>query len=339
MRSLRAWIEAGITKARFTLGDDNRHAALIRLTLAALVGLAGFSISYFELVSKNFAAADFELPRRAAQILLHAGNPYLDIPFGASYPYNFLFYYPITAVIVAIPFSYLASPYMAGALFFGLSSALMMYGILATRHWRCLPVFGSAAYFIAASVAQWTPLIFAASLLPALSFLLTCKPNIGIIGFFYRPAWKKIIWIGIALLVGFIVFPGWAVFWYHNIIKSQSHIPPFLVLPFGPILLLSFFMWRKPEGRLLFAYSVIPIVPWFYDPLLLWLLPQTLTGSLALTGSSWVAYGLWKTGITHLGVIDLVVDMIFLPALVILALEALVAHQRIKKGSLGRTES
>ena len=43
----------------------------------------------------------------------------------------------------------------------------------------------------------------------------------------------------------------------------------------GPLLLLSVMRWRRPEGRLLLAMSLLPQNMLFYDQLLLWLIPKT----------------------------------------------------------------
>jgi hypothetical protein len=292
--------------------------SLTRLLLAILVGVFSAYISYHGLLRRNAGAADFQLPLTAARILLDGGNPYTDIEFRSTYPYNFLFYYPLPAVITAIPFTIINSPYLAGAIFFGFSSALMAYALLARDHWKFLPVFCSSAFFISASVAQWTPLIFGATLLPALSFLLACKPNLGTAGFFYSPSVKKLLLIGLTLAVSFIVFPSWFGFWFSNLRQSGSHIPPFLVLPLGPLLLTSAFFWRKPAGRLLFAMSIVPLVPWFYDPLLLWLVPGTLLTSFVLSGISWFAYLVWTENLFHLPVTGIFVNLIYIPVLIIL---------------------
>ena len=289
-----------------------------RLLLAILVGAFSCYISYHGLVRRNAGAADFQLPLTAAKILLDGGNPYTDIEFRITYPYNFLFYYPLPAVITAIPFTIFNSPYLAGAIFFGFSSAIMAYGLLARDNWKLLPVFCSSAFYISASVAQWTPLIFGATLLPALSFLLACKPNIGAAGFFYLPSVKKLLLILIALAVSFIIFPSWFGFWINNLRQSGSHIPPFLVLPLGPALLSSAFFWRKPAGRLLFVMAIVPVVPWFYDPLLLWLVPGTLMTSFAISGISWFAYLVWSENLFHLPVTSIFVNLIYIPVLIIL---------------------
>jgi len=292
-----------------------------RLLLAVLIGILSCYLSYHGLVRRNAGAADFQLPLTAAKILLDGGNPYTDIEFKPTYPFNFLFYYPFPAVITAIPFTIINSPYLAGAIFFGLCSAIMAYGLLARDNWKLLPVFCSSAFFISASVAQWTPLIFGATLLPALAFLLACKPNLGIAGFFYSPSARKIFLILLALAISFFVFPSWFGDWISNLKQSRSHIPPFLVLPLGPALLSSIFFWRKPAGRLLFLMAIVPVVPWFYDPLLLWLVPGTWMTSLVLSAISWFAYLSWYRNLFHLPVTIIFVNLIYIPALIILVWE------------------
>src|SRR3972149_5584617 len=80
--------------------DNSLRFTLARISLSLLIGFLSFFLSYRGLVQRNAGAADFELPRRAAQIFLEGGNPYQEIEFHYAYPYNFLFYYPLPAVLV-----------------------------------------------------------------------------------------------------------------------------------------------------------------------------------------------------------------------------------------------
>src|SRR4029078_851933 len=61
----------------------------------------------------------------------------------------------------------------------------------------------------------------------------------------------------------------------------------------GAFLLLGVLRWRRREGRLFVAMSLIPQLPVFYDQLMLRLIPSTLWRSLALSALSWVGYLAW----------------------------------------------
>jgi len=312
-------------QAKFCLLKANVLARplLMRGLIAFLLGAFGFWTSREGLIRRGRLACDFTWPLRAAEALTSGQNPYTDLEVVENtYPLDAPFFYPLSAAIVAIPFLGLASPYTAGALFIGISSALMAYGLLATGNWRKLPVFASAMFFTSGWVAQWSPIIFAAALMPKFSFLLTCKPNLGLAGFLYRPTRRGVIGILLAALVTILVFPDWPVYWLANIANTGRHVPPIMALPLGPLLLISAFFWRRPEARLLLSYAVIPHLPFFYDPLLLWLIPKSLAGSMTLSGLSWVAYVLWSENLTGvLGPLHAVIDFVYLPALLILLIE------------------
>ncbi len=64
-------------------------------------------------------------------------------------------------------------------MFFGLSSAALAYVITRDGLWR-VHVFMSAPFVTAALLVQFSPLLMAATFLPAVGFLTTLKPNIGL---------------------------------------------------------------------------------------------------------------------------------------------------------------
>ena len=203
-------------------------------------------------------AADFTWPWRAAQYLLAGENPYLLIQPTGGYPAQTYFYYPLTSAILAIPFAYL-HPYIAGAVFFGLSSALLAFAI-SRDGWNQMPIFLSAPYWIALMVTQWSPLIVAATLLPWMQWLLVCKPNIGIAGFVYHPTWRGALGSLLFLGLCFLILPSWLKDWLHVSATLESHPPPVFILPFGPLLLFGFLRWRTATGRLFIAMSGAPVV-------------------------------------------------------------------------------
>jgi hypothetical protein len=95
-----------------------------------------------------------------------------------------------------------------------------------------------------------------------------------------------------------------------------------LILPLGPLLLLAFLRWRKPTGRLFLALSLLPQLLFFYDQLLLFLLPRRWVSGLAFAGLSWLAYFTWhwqgvdvKTGTILTQPDQYVLALIYLPAL------------------------
>ena len=294
-----------------------------RLALAGLIGLASGLGSAARLAQRGWLAGDFTWPWRAAGYLLAGQNPYPAIQPAGPYPFQSAFYYPLPAALAALPFARLPAGLAAG-LFFGLSSALMAYG-LSRDGWGGLAAFLSAPYWVAGAVAQWSPLLLAACLLPGLEWLLACKPNLGVAGFLYRPSWRGLALIAGFLGVSWLVLPAWPLDWLATLRGLEGHPPPFLILPFGPLLLLGFLHWRQPEGRLFLALSLLPQLLFFYDQLLLWLLPRSLRSGLALSALSWAAYFAWRLSSLDAGHETIlrqpdpfILALIYLPALALL---------------------
>ena len=115
----------------------------------------------------------------AARRLLAGLDPYNDPQVGPGLPYPFdaQFPYPIFAALFAVPFTVLTS-YAAGAFYVGLISALMAYAVTRAGWWR-LTLFLSPCYFVAASVANWSPLLLATAFLPLLYPLAMVKPTLA----------------------------------------------------------------------------------------------------------------------------------------------------------------
>jgi hypothetical protein len=294
-----------------------------RVLLALAIGTVSALICWLRLAERGQLAADFTWPWRAAQLLLQGENPYTVIRPNGEYPFQTYFYYPLPAALAALPFAGLP-PYAAGALFFGLRSGLLAYGV--TRDgWSRLHIFLGAPYWIALAVVQWSPLMIAAALLPGLEALLLCKPNIGLPGFIYRPNWRGLAGMLAMLGLSLLVLPGWPLDWLEVTRSLKGHPPAALILPFGPLLLLAGLRWRTPNGRLLLSLAVVPQLLFFYDQLLLWLIPASLAQGLALSGLSWVAYFAWRlTGLDpQSGAIltqptQLILALVYLPALAML---------------------
>src|SRR5271165_7125543 len=93
----------------------------LRIVICAAIGVASAAYCYFLLRHFHQGAGDFGWAIHAAQRLLAGQNPY-DTP---------LEQYPLTAAFFAWPFAGLR-PEVAGALFYGVSSALLAFGL--TRH-------------------------------------------------------------------------------------------------------------------------------------------------------------------------------------------------------------
>lgn len=265
-----------------------------RLLIAIIIGVVSGIMTYTNLSLSYQEAGDFSWALHGAQRLLEGQNPYHDpaLSPGNPYPYSDKLYYPLPALLLALPFTMLPNEIAAG-LFFGLSSGLLAWGILKTGTSR-LTVFLSAPFCLAALIAQWSPLLTATYLIPALFPLAMCKPNLGILSI--RNVRSVTFWICIAVLVvSFIILPTWLFDWLGNIRDGNGmHHPTMLTLPFGPLLLLTLLKWREGRVRLLLLLSVIPLFPVFYDHVPVFLVVQSRREGLFLAIMSWVGFFLWR---------------------------------------------
>ena len=262
-----------------------------RAITALAIGGWGAFITYFSMESHpQHLAKDFSYPWRAARALLDGHNPYDVIKAVGAYPFNSELLYPLPAAIVATPFSFLR-PEIAGALFIGLSSALLAWALLRDSPYR-LPLFLSAPFVQAAILGQWSPLLAAAALLPALQMFAAAKPTIGLAAWLYKPSLKGIIGGLVLVAIAFVVQPGWLGDWRDATAGMTKYRGPATTL-LGLFLLLGVVRWRRREGRLFVAMSLMPQLPVFYDSLMLWLIPNTVWRSLAFSAASWVGYLLW----------------------------------------------
>ena len=260
-----------------------------RIRASLLCAAFGFAVAYASM-SRPGLPGDFLYWRTAARALLSGQNPYQVIP--AVAPERFLtpFFYPLPAAIATIPFAPFPYP-LGGALFVALSAGLLAFGLSRNGLYR-LAVFASAPFIISAMSGTWPPIIAAAALLPALGFLVCVKPNVGIASFVYRPRWSMLIASAAFLGVSLLILPRWPLDWWHQLASVKSRTIPILT-PAGPLLLLALARWRQREARLLFCFACIPQAPWFYDQIVLWLIPRDATEAFGYTAISQLMLIAW----------------------------------------------
>jgi hypothetical protein len=262
-----------------------------RAIFSVAIGGWGAFIAYFSMFSHpQHLAKDFSYPWRAARALMDGHNPYEVIRAVAEYPFNSALLYPLPAAVVAVPFSFLR-PEVAGALFVGLSCTLLAWALLRDSPWR-LPIFLSAPFIHSAILGQWAPLLTAAALMPAFQFFAAAKPTVGLAAWLYKPSVKGIVGGLLLVVIAFLVQPGWLEDWRAATAGMTKYRGPATTL-MGCFLLSGILRWRRREGRLFVAMSLMPQLPVFYDSLILWLIPATLRQSMALTAISWIGYLAW----------------------------------------------
>jgi hypothetical protein len=300
----------------------NRRIFFQSLLVGGICGLVCFG----QLTLRESLAGDFTVSWLAARALVSGADPYQTIRPVGVYPFNAPFFYPLTAALAALPFAWLP-PGLAGALFFGAGSGVLAYLLISLGEAYRLPLLISSSFFVSAAVAQWAPWILAGALTPWLAWFLACKPNAGLPLFLCRPSWRSSAVLGVFLLVSLAARPTWPLSWYRVVSAPSFHVPPFMILPLGWLLLFSVLRISTPAGRLLLAMALMPQSMWFHDQLALWLVPRNRDETWLLTFFSWLAYGLYRlqagwgppsSGSEHPGIY--VVGLMYLPALALVLL-------------------
>lgn len=231
-----------------------------RIAVSAAIGVASGAFCWYLMKHLHQDAADFRWALHLAQGILDHRNPY-DTP---------LEQYPLTAGLFALPFLRL-QPAVAAGVFWGISSALLAFGL--TRHgYTRLLVFLAYPYWAGILTVQWSPIIAAAAFFPLLLPLTMAKPQVGLPVFLTRLSWRGFCACAAVVLVSLIVMPSWPGLWLRQT-GNYEHFFPLLVMP-GPLLLLALGRYRDRDAWLLFFSAILP-QRWFFDSFTLWLIPRT----------------------------------------------------------------
>lgn len=258
--------------------------------LAVGIGCAGI-VAYLALSRTMTYASDIDQLMAGARALLDGQNPYAVIRPGPGRPWVYPLYYPVPAMLLALPFAFLPVV-MAHALFAGLSLGLLGYGILRTGTHR-LPMLLSWPVLGAVALNQWSPLLTAAYLLPALAWVWIAKPNFALPFLVARPTRRMVLAFaaggGLVVAASFALMPGWLGEWVVTA-RDAIYIRPLLLAPFGGFLLAAALLrWRDPDARLLFGLSCVPQTAWTYNGAPVYLVARTVTESWRLVMLGWLA--------------------------------------------------
>ncbi len=249
-----------------------------RIAISAAIGLASGAFCWFLMRHFHQGAGDLRWALHLAQRLLARQNPY-DTP---------LEQYPVTAAIFALPFVRL-QPELAAGVFWGISSSLLAFGL--TRHgYTRLLIFLAYPYWVGMLFVQWSPLIAAASFFPMLLPATLAKPQIGLPVLLTRVSRRGLYACAVVALVSLLLMPTWPRLWLRQA-GNYQHFIPLLVLP-GPLLLLGLIRSRDRDAIFLLLSSLMP-QRWFFDSLILWLIPQSRREILWTVFFSWGA-GIWR---------------------------------------------
>lgn len=252
-----------------------------RLVVSVVIGCASGWFCFRILTHLHAGAYDFNWALYPAREFLAGRNPYTHMPPGAIG-------YPMTAVLLALPFTWLPDPLAAG-LFFGISSALLALGLTREGYHR-LFVFLAYPYWAGVLTAQWAPLVMAGAFFPVLLALTTMKPQIGLPVFLTHLSKRGILACTIVVGITFVVMPAWSKYWLAQAV-GYEHFIPIVIFP-GPLLLLALLRWRQRGSWLLLLSAMMP-QRWFYDAFILWLIPRSRREILYTALFSWGA-GIWR---------------------------------------------
>ena len=250
----------------------------LRICISAAIGVASAGFCYFLLRHFHQGAGDFGWAVHAAQRLLAGQNPY-DIP---------LEQYPVSAAFFSLPFVSLR-PEVAGALFYGLSSALLAFGLI--RHgYHYLLVFLAYPYWAGLLAVQWSVVIFASAFFPLLLPVTMAKPQLGLPVALTHLSRRGVLACVVVALLTLIAMPRWPLLWLAQA-KNYEHFIPLLILP-GPVLALALWRYRDKDAWFLVLTAMMP-QRWFFDAFILWLIPKSRREILFTAALSWGA-GIWR---------------------------------------------
>lgn len=252
-----------------------------RITISLIIGCASGFLCFKILSHLHAGAYDFMWALYPARELLAGRNPYTHLPPGAIG-------YPMTAVLLAIPFARLSDPVAAGV-FYGIGSALLAFGLTKVGY-RRLFVFLAYPYWAGLLTAQWIPLIMASAFFPRLLPLTTTKPQIGLPVFLTHLSKRGVLACLVFAGMTFVVMPSWFKYWLAQAVRYEHYIP-ILIFP-GPLLLLALVKYRQRGAQLLLLSAMMP-QRWFHDAFTLWLIPRSRREMLYTAVISWGA-GIWR---------------------------------------------
>jgi hypothetical protein len=265
-----------------TAKSEPTKSAAVRLRPLFLVLALGFVLGFRLLlyVWVPDRHSDFDPLYNAAARLIRAENPY---PIATQW-----FPYPLPAVLLAVPFTVIPLG-AARPIFDVLVGWVFVYAL-----WRYCGTFAilavlSGAYLFAMANGQTTPLMVAASLIPALGFLLAVKPNTSAPLWLARPSRIAVLGVSAFLLLSLLVLPSWPWDWWMALQQDNLDLVPPVLRPFGLVLLLAALRWRSPEGRLLLAIAFIPQNTLPHELVSLALIPANRLEMGIYVAGSWMA--------------------------------------------------
>lgn len=234
--------------------------------------------------------SDFDQLLYAGQQLLRGVDPYPLFGYHGGWG-AFPLFYPLPAVVLALPFSALPV-IVARAAFMGVSFGLLAWGLLRSGR-NLFPLLLAEPVYAAIANAQWTPILTAAYLIPSLAWVWAAKPNFALPFLLARPTRRMtlafVAGAGVLLGITLALQPGWIAEWLAAV-RHPAMIRPLLLSPFGGFLLAAALLrWRDRDARLLFGLACVPQTLWTYNALPVLLLARDRRQAWIMAGLSWAA--------------------------------------------------
>jgi hypothetical protein len=255
----------------------------IRLLLSVGLGLA-FGWKAARYASQNDMPRDFDQVWFAARAVLAGRDPYQLIGPGRAFDWEFPFFYPLPAALIATPLAALPVAWADGV-FVAAGSACFVWAIT-RRGYATLPCLLAVPFLAAVQTAQWSPLLAASVVVAPLGFLTVAKPTIGAALFVARPTRWPVVGAVLLSVLAFALYPGWFTDWTSGFTEAAARRPLHFSAPIvqqgGFVALAGLLRWRRREGRLITALACVPQTFIMYESLPLLLVPQTVAESFAM---------------------------------------------------------
>jgi hypothetical protein len=286
--SVLGWLPRPETPAPKLDRETNARRVILAAAAALIAGLIAYQLP------RDIRQSDFAQVWAAARGWRHGMDPYEVVGPDRVFRWQFPLLYPLPAVIVGLPFSWLSLPW-ADACFVASGAAAFLWavtrdGLRTPRLWG----LASLPFCYAVATSQWSPLITASVLTPLLAPLWVCKPTIGASLLIAYPRRSTLVAGLLFLLVSVAVHPVWVRDWIAGLSTAPHVVAPLRQTFAGLFVLLALTRWRRPEARLLVALACLPQTPLLYEAVPLFLIPKKHWEGVALVMLSLVAWLVWQ---------------------------------------------
>lgn len=260
-----------------------------RILVALLLSFgSGLMCFHYQRTLGWTSGGDFGSELRSVAPLLAGDNPYHTL--ADTWP----LFYPLPTLLLAAPFAVFPLD-SAAALFYGLSSGLLAYALTRDSWWQLL-LFLAFPYWGALQVAQWSPLMCAVALTPALLPLTILKPTLGLpVALTSRWRSRDLVIVGTLVAVSLVIIPTWPL----DLLALRGRHPdmfPVLTIPGLVGVGIAVFNWRAwQHSQTAWRVVLLACMPQtlFYDALPLGLALTNRWQMLIWICVSWITYFGW----------------------------------------------